>query len=152
MTMAAGVPGNKASAPSRSCACPGVRWKPVGLPSASTVAWIFVLSPPRLRPMASASRPLFSRLRYVDAHARWLNRSWHIHCRHRPPAPEKYVARRRSCSNGCAGYGSPGNPRTAPADRAREYRPDSDTKPLRQTGGYPWLFVRHALLDPAASP
>ena len=46
--------GSRASAPSRSCACPGERLKPVGLPSASTMAWIFVLRPPRLRPIASS--------------------------------------------------------------------------------------------------
>jgi hypothetical protein len=52
--VSAARPGSRASAPSRSCACPGERANPVGLPSASTVAWIFVLRPPRLRPIASS--------------------------------------------------------------------------------------------------
>lgn len=34
----------QASAPARSCASPPVRCRPVGSPSASTIAWIFVLS------------------------------------------------------------------------------------------------------------
>jgi hypothetical protein len=127
------MPGNKALAPSKSCACLGVGWTPVELPSASTVARIFVLSPPRPRSIASASRLLFSRLRYIDAHARWSSRSWHIHCRHRPPATERYVARRRFCSNGCAEHVSRENHPTAPINRAREYTPDRGTELLRQT-------------------
>src|SRR4051812_13396649 len=51
--------GSSASAPSRSCACPGESANPVGLPSASTGAWILVLSPPRPRPIASSLPPLF---------------------------------------------------------------------------------------------
>src|SRR5215472_13351931 len=44
--------GSSASAPAKSCACPGVSRKRRGLPSASTSAWIFVLRPPRLWPSA----------------------------------------------------------------------------------------------------
>src|ERR1700761_1138672 len=58
MTVSAGTSASRTSEPSRSQACPGVRKKPVGLPKASTVAWILVLNPPRLRPMAWSS-PLF---------------------------------------------------------------------------------------------
>src|SRR5215475_13374303 len=47
--------GSSASAPAKSCACPGVSRKRSGLPSASTSAWIFVLNPPRLRPSAWSS-------------------------------------------------------------------------------------------------
>ena len=47
--------GSSASAPTRSCACPGVSRRANGRPRASTRAWIFVLSPPRLRPMACVS-------------------------------------------------------------------------------------------------
>ena len=43
-----------ASAPSRSQAWPPGRWNPVGLPNASTVAWILTLNPPLLRPIASS--------------------------------------------------------------------------------------------------
>jgi hypothetical protein len=85
--------------------------------------------------------PLFSRLRCVDAHARWSNRSWRIHCRRRSPVPRICVARRRFCSSRSAGYGSPRNPRTAPVNRARECLPGSGTAPPRQTGDYPWLFA-----------
>ena len=46
----------------RDPACPPVKKKPVGLPSASTVAWIVVLNPPLLRPIASSPSPPFSRL------------------------------------------------------------------------------------------
>jgi hypothetical protein len=35
-----------------SAACPGVSQSARGLPSASTTAWILVVSPPRERPMA----------------------------------------------------------------------------------------------------
>src|SRR2546428_204601 len=38
MSVGAATPGSNASAPARSDACPPVRWKPVGLPSVSTVA------------------------------------------------------------------------------------------------------------------
>lgn len=58
----------------KSDACPAVRWKPVGLPRASTVAWILVLKPPRLRPMAWLCPLLHPRC--ADGHARWLHRSW----------------------------------------------------------------------------
>jgi hypothetical protein len=43
--------GQELSAPTRSWACPPVRKKPTGLPSASTRVWILVLNPPRERPM-----------------------------------------------------------------------------------------------------
>src|ERR1019366_6529970 len=41
-----------------SCALPPVRLSASGLPSASTITWIFVVRPPRERPMAW-SHPLF---------------------------------------------------------------------------------------------
>src|SRR5262249_31512935 len=47
--------GSSASAPAKSCTCPGVSRKRSGLPSASTSAWILVLRPPRLRPRAWSS-------------------------------------------------------------------------------------------------
>ena len=52
--------GRSRSDPSKSQAWPGVRWKLKGFPSASVVAWIFVLKPPLLLPMASvfSSPPL----------------------------------------------------------------------------------------------
>src|SRR5215212_772474 len=52
MRASASSPGRRASAPARSCSWPPVRWKPTGLPSASTSAWILVVSPPLLRPIA----------------------------------------------------------------------------------------------------
>src|SRR5262249_54600694 len=47
--------GSSASAPAKSCTCPGVSRKRSGLPSASTSAWILLLRPPRLRPSAWSS-------------------------------------------------------------------------------------------------
>src|SRR5687768_3858780 len=70
ISMPAARSGSRASAPCRSCACPGVSANPVGLPSASTRAWILVLRPPRLRPMAS-SPPFWVHRRCADgAHDR----------------------------------------------------------------------------------
>ena len=51
----AAICGSSASAPAKSCACPGVSSRRSGLPSASTSAWILVLRPPRLRPRAWSS-------------------------------------------------------------------------------------------------
>jgi hypothetical protein len=48
----AAICGSNASAPVRSWACPGVSRKRSGLPRASTKAWILVLNPPLLRPIA----------------------------------------------------------------------------------------------------
>src|SRR6516162_9069464 len=42
-----------------SCTWPGVRMKRTGLPRASTPMFIFVLRPPRERPIASSSLPPF---------------------------------------------------------------------------------------------
>jgi hypothetical protein len=50
--VSASIVGSRWSAPTRSCASPPVRKKPIGLPSASTSACILVLSPPRERPIA----------------------------------------------------------------------------------------------------
>jgi hypothetical protein len=88
--------GRSASAPSRSWACPAVRKKASGLPRASTMAWIFVLNPPLLRPIAWSSPSFFERRRCADAHARWCCRSWRIHCPHRPPAFRRASSIRRS--------------------------------------------------------
>jgi len=68
MTMRALMPRSRTSAPSRSEACPGVSRKPVGLPNASTVAWILVLRPPRLRPMACAEPPFGTAAVLVRSH------------------------------------------------------------------------------------
>jgi hypothetical protein len=57
--------GSRWSAPTRSCASPPVRKKPIGLPSASTRAWILVLSPPRERPIAWSSPAFFGHRRYA---------------------------------------------------------------------------------------
>src|SRR4029077_11307662 len=55
ISVSASIEGSRWSAPSRSCASPPVRKKSIGLPSASTKAWILVLSPPRERPIAWSS-------------------------------------------------------------------------------------------------
>src|ERR1700679_399531 len=49
---------------------PGVRMKRSGFPKASTRAWSWVLIPPRERPIARASAPLFCPP-HVDAYGRW---------------------------------------------------------------------------------
>ena len=67
---------------SRSWNRPGVRLKATGLPSASQTAWILVLSPPLLRPIAWSSPSSFERQRYVAVHELWLNQSLHIHYLH----------------------------------------------------------------------
>ena len=74
--------GKKASAPRRSCACPGVSRKLTGLPRASTKAWILVLSPPLLRAIAWSASFFLEHRRCADGHARWCCRSSRIHCRH----------------------------------------------------------------------
>ena len=48
------ISGRSTSAPSRSQAWPPLRWNHVGFPNASTVAWILVLNPLLLRPIASS--------------------------------------------------------------------------------------------------
>ena len=50
INVSASIVGSSWWAPTRSCASPPVRKKSIGLPSASTRAWILVLSPPRERP------------------------------------------------------------------------------------------------------
>src|SRR6516165_1755834 len=54
-----GKPLIRSSAWRMSCTWPGVRMKRTGLPRASTPMFIFVLRPPRERPIASSSLPLF---------------------------------------------------------------------------------------------
>ena len=90
------VGGSNASAPCRSWACPAVRKKASGLPSASTMAWILVLSPPLLRPIAWSSPSFFQRRHCAGAHARWCCRSWRIRCPRRRPASRRASSIRRS--------------------------------------------------------
>jgi hypothetical protein len=52
----------KAGANAMSLMFPGESSSTRGLPSASVSAWIFVVRPPRERPMASLKAPLFRRL------------------------------------------------------------------------------------------
>jgi hypothetical protein len=56
-----------------------------GLPSASTMAWILVVNPPRDRPTACSPPFFWARPRYADGRAQSLRRSWHIRCPDRPP-------------------------------------------------------------------
>jgi hypothetical protein len=57
---------SSARAPSRSGALPGVSWKAKGRPRSSVRAWIFVVRPPRDRPIALLKAPLL-RLPLSDA-------------------------------------------------------------------------------------
>jgi len=149
--MSASSEGSRASAPCRSCACPGVRWNPVGLPRASHVAWILVVSPPLLRPIASCSRtslvscPLFyGHLPHVDGPGRWWNRSSRIRYPRLPPDARKLFSRRRFRSSACGAYGPPGNPQTSLANRAMRSLRGNGTRQLRRTAGYLWLCRQHA--------
>src|ERR1700722_1205523 len=50
--------------------------RPADFPSASTMAWILVLNPPLLRPIAWSSPSFFERRRCAGVRARWCCRSW----------------------------------------------------------------------------
>src|SRR5271166_6322552 len=63
----------RSSAWRMSFTLPAVRMKRTGLPSASTLALIFVLRPPRERPIASSSLPLL-RPPHAGAPGRWWSR------------------------------------------------------------------------------
>src|ERR1700720_659774 len=67
--------GRSTSAPCRSWACPAVRKKASGFPRASTMAWILVLNPPLLRPIAWSSPSFFERRRCADVRVRWCCRT-----------------------------------------------------------------------------
>jgi hypothetical protein len=113
--------GNKASAPSRSLACPGVRWKLVGLPRASQEAWILVVRPPLLRPRHSVFlSPLLLRRR-ADGRGQSWNQSSRTHCRHPEPAGRTPFSRHRfqPICDGGGEYSS--NRQTAPAGPAMEW-------------------------------
>src|SRR6516165_7240957 len=60
-TVSAFICDKSASPPCKSCAWPPVRKNANGLPSASTLRWIFVLNPPLLRPIAWSSPSFFGR-------------------------------------------------------------------------------------------
>ena len=83
------------SAPVRSCACPGVSITSTGLPSASTRAWILVVSPPRERPIA-CSPFFFVRRRCAGERARWWRRSSCIRYHGRSPSSLKCARKTRS--------------------------------------------------------
>ena len=69
----------KSSACVMSCCCPPVKRNLNGLPKASTLAWIFVLNPPRLRPRAwIAWPPLFLMpLQRMDVPGQWCYPAGH---------------------------------------------------------------------------
>src|SRR5580692_250739 len=72
-----------------SPSCPGVISNAMGLPHPSTTAWIYVVRPPRERPIACVCSPLFRLLR---SGALWLRccRSSAHHLA--SPAPERQTA------------------------------------------------------------
>lgn len=136
MTVCAGVSLSKTSTPCRSWAGPGVSTKPVGLPSASTVVWILVLSPPRLRPMACFSgSPLLPR-HCAGGHAQWWSRSWRIRCPHPAPVSPRHAATCRFCSSANGAYARHGNRQSARAGLAKGYLHGSDRARHPQTGGF----------------
>src|SRR6516162_1681787 len=138
-TVSALICGRSASAPSRSCAWPGVRKNASGLPSASTIRWIFVLNPPLLRPIAWFSLSFFERQHCVGGHARWYCRSWRIHCQHRLLTSQISSSRLRFLPNGKIACGPLSDHRSAPAGPAREYLLDSGREQLPRTTDCPWL-------------
>ena len=75
-------PSNNAATPVISPRCPGIRRKRTRLPSASTMAKIFVVRPPRLLPMDCFLVPLLPLVR-GDERERWFHRPSHI--RNRSP-------------------------------------------------------------------
>jgi len=66
------------------------------LPRASTMAWIVVLNPPLLRPIAWSSLSFFERRRCADVRVRWCCRSSRIRCPRRRPAFRRASSIRRS--------------------------------------------------------
>lgn len=52
ISRSAAISSSRASSGPNHCACPGIRRNAKGLPRASIKAWIFVLNPPRLWPIA----------------------------------------------------------------------------------------------------
>ena len=62
------------SASSKSWAWPALRWKAIGFPSASHKAWILVVNPPLLRPIACLESFFFrTRTVLVSPHYCWIN-------------------------------------------------------------------------------
>ena len=144
--------GSSRSAPARSWACPGVRWNPVGLPSASHDAWIFVVNPPFEHPMHSVSRSPFLHQLRAGGHEPWWNQSSHLRYRYLRRVVQKSSAKRPVGSSGCGAYGSPGSLRIAPADHAMRSRRGTDITPLQQTAGYLWPSHRHGPHGQAEHP
>src|SRR5579872_1782303 len=70
----AGASASSSGAVVMSEAWPGVRWNVTGRHSASVRAWIFVVRPPRERPIACVCSPLFRR-RPSGVLLLWSNRS-----------------------------------------------------------------------------
>ena len=71
----AGRSSSSASAARQSAAWPGVRRNASGLPWASAMAWIFVLRPPRLIPIAWRTPPFSAGNRTVGLHMRAVDQN-----------------------------------------------------------------------------
>lgn len=145
-TVWASIRGTSISAPSKSQACPGVKANPVGLPKASTVALIFVLNPPLLRPMAWASPSFFERLRCAGEHAQSCCRSWRTRCRHLWPRVYKSSPKRRFQPIGSSGDASSSNRQNVPANPATAPPRDSATAPHQQRADCRLLCLQRAPL------
>jgi hypothetical protein len=82
------------SPPRRSAVLPPERWNAIGLPAWFAAAWILLVRPPRVRPMACACSPLFRPRRFGApshrSHPATPQRAGH----QRPQAPRRGAARR----------------------------------------------------------
>ena len=110
----------------------------MGLPHASQVAWILVVSTPCERPRhAVVFSPLVPRRR-VDGHGRAWHPSWRMRgqpLRHDVRTP---CATPRLPTIGAGGGEDCAKPRSVQEERAREYRRGTGRAPLRQTAGGLW--------------
>ena len=142
------------SAMVESCCCPGVRTTYSGRALVSTRPWIFVEKPPRERPKALHSTPLF-RPRHPDALARPRCRRCCPFRRHRAAAPRRSSPTFRAPPSCRTGYKPTSTDRNAPAGHARGSPSSPDTPRHRSTAG---RLISSSALDgaqttrPASAP
>ena len=107
------------SASTTSWTLPAVMWMWMGLPRPSTRAWIFVVKPPRERPIHCFSAPLF-RPRNAGARGRKLHRPCWILDPHRHPAPSLIPGKHPAHSSVKSGCERSSKDQIAPANLATE--------------------------------
>ncbi len=109
---------------------PAVMWTWMGLPRPSTSAWIFVVKPPRERPMHCFSAPLFRQLNAGARGRRWRRPCWIPGPRRRstPSATSRKCRAHSSARSGCE---RSSKDQIAPANPAKEL-PSTRCTPSRQ--------------------